>query len=85
MSGSFVPGLGFLWRTAVKLFSKSATDGAKTSIYVATSPSVAGVSGEYFVDKSIASLPTKQLADPQLASDFWNASLKILADLGYAL
>ena len=33
------------------LLAKSADDGAKTSIYLASSPQVAGVSGKYFVDE----------------------------------
>lgn len=80
-SSKFMP-LGFLWRFAVKLFSKSTEDGARTPIFAASSPAAAGYSGEYLVnDKPTA--PMKQLLDPQLASDLWAATVKLLADAGF--
>jgi NAD(P)-dependent dehydrogenase (short-subunit alcohol dehydrogenase family) len=42
--------VGFVMNHIVPWFARSATDGAKTSIYLATSPAVAGHSGEYYAD-----------------------------------
>ena len=53
--------------------------GAKTSVYVASSPDVAGISGGYFV-KSKLSQPSPLARDPQAAARLWTLSTE-LADL----
>lgn len=42
-------------RWLIPLFAKTPKQGAETTIYLATSPEVAGISGEYFKDKKRAS------------------------------
>lgn len=42
--------VGFAMKHIVPWFARSVADGAKTSIYLATSPDAAGHSGEYYVD-----------------------------------
>lgn len=53
--------------------------GAKTSVYVASSPDVASISGGYFV-KSKLSQPSPLAQDPQAAARLWKLSTE-LADL----
>jgi NAD(P)-dependent dehydrogenase (short-subunit alcohol dehydrogenase family) len=53
--------------------------GAKTSIYVASSPDVTSISGGYFV-KSKLSQPSPLAQDPQAAARLWKLSTE-LADL----
>jgi len=63
-----------------KPLMKSPAQGAETSIYLASSPEVEGITGQYFVNKKIAqSSPASH--DPQLAQRLWEASEK-LAKLG---
>ncbi len=60
------------WKT-MTLFALSPQRGAETSLYVATSPEAAGVSGAYFARSRIA--PNNPLADdPQLAARVWDLS-----------
>jgi NAD(P)-dependent dehydrogenase (short-subunit alcohol dehydrogenase family) len=55
---------------------KSPAQGAETSLYLASSPEVEGVTGQYFVNKKIAeSSPTSH--DPQLAQHLWSVSLQL--------
>jgi NAD(P)-dependent dehydrogenase (short-subunit alcohol dehydrogenase family) len=59
---------------------KSPAKGAETSLYLASSPEVDGVTGQYFVNKKISpSSPDSH--DPQLAQRLWEVSRK-LAKLG---
>ena len=53
--------------------------GARTSVYVASSPDVAAISGGYFV-RSKLSQPSKLARDPQAAARLWTLSAE-LADL----
>ncbi|MFZ3587710.1 SDR family oxidoreductase [Bacillus sp. DJP31] len=56
-------------------FFKSPAQGASTAIYLATSPEVARVTGNYFINEKIA--PTSTLAkDKTLARKFWEWSEK---------
>jgi NAD(P)-dependent dehydrogenase (short-subunit alcohol dehydrogenase family) len=51
--------------------------GAETSIYLATSPEVANISGEYFDKKKVA--PASALAsDAELATKLWDISAKLV-------
>lgn len=62
------PGL----RQVMKLFMKSTAEGAKTSIYCATSPDVAGATGRYY-DNQREKEPSK-VATPELAAELWQRS-----------
>lgn len=71
---------GALMRVILKLLSpvaRSTNDGASTSIYLATSREVDGVSGKYFVDtREIASDPNSY--DQAAAEKLWNLSLEMI-------
>ena len=55
---------------------KSPSKGAETSIYLASSPEVEGVTGQYFVNKKIAqSCPASH--DRELAMRLWDLSVKL--------
>jgi retinol dehydrogenase 12 len=61
---------------AKSLFAKSETDGAKTSIYLAGSPEVAGVNGKYFDNcKSVRS--SKVSYDETVARELWRVSAEM--------
>lgn len=71
---------GALMRLALKLLSpvaKSTNDGASTSIYLASSREVEGISGKYFVDaREVASDPLSY--DQAVAEKLWNLSLEMI-------
>ena len=54
----------------MKLFALSEAEGAKTMIYLASSPKVAGISGEYF-DKCAPSTPKPYAQDDVSAARLW--------------
>jgi retinol dehydrogenase-12 len=54
----------------------SAEKGAETQIYLATSPEVAGISGEYF-DKCKVAKPSPQAEDMETAKRLWEVSAKL--------
>ena len=55
---------------------KSPARGAETSIYLASSPEVEGITGQHFVDKKIAqSCPESH--DRELAQRLWEISLQL--------
>jgi NAD(P)-dependent dehydrogenase (short-subunit alcohol dehydrogenase family) len=63
--------VGLAWRLS-KPFMISPDEGAKTSVYLALSPAVTGVSGGYFARERPA--PVNPLAeDPELAARLWEA------------
>jgi len=59
---------------------KSVAEGAATEVYVATHPSLATVSGEFFANCNIAK-PRSDANDPKLARRLWEVSERIVADL----
>jgi NAD(P)-dependent dehydrogenase (short-subunit alcohol dehydrogenase family) len=67
---------GFLMkivRAAVPLIARSPEKGAETSVYLATSPSVEGVTGKYFYNaQAIPAAP--QAADRAVAQKLWDVS-----------
>ena len=68
---------GSLISSFMKPFSQSPLEGAQTSIYLATSPEVAGVTGKYFADlKPISSDPGTY--DPAAAQKLWKISLELV-------
>jgi NAD(P)-dependent dehydrogenase (short-subunit alcohol dehydrogenase family) len=60
------------------VFLKSVAEGAATTVYVATHPSLATVSGEYFADCNVAK-PTRVARDPDLAERLWTFSEEFAA------
>jgi retinol dehydrogenase-12 len=66
-----------IWRSlprpvqwGLKLFLISNEEGAKTQLYCATAPELAGVSGRYY-DKSREVPPSRLAEDPALARELW--------------
>ncbi len=74
-------GLGAVGRAAAKsvtsLFGISPEEGAKTSLYLASSPDVAGVSGKYFV-KSVPRRSAPISYDEALARRLWDESVRLV-------
>jgi NAD(P)-dependent dehydrogenase (short-subunit alcohol dehydrogenase family) len=62
----------------IKPFILSAEKGARTSVYLASSPDVAGVTGQYFV-KCRARKPSAVARDDEAARRLWNYSEELLA------
>jgi NAD(P)-dependent dehydrogenase (short-subunit alcohol dehydrogenase family) len=62
----------------IKPFILSAEQGARTSIYLASSPDVAGVTGKYFV-KCKARNPSAAARDDGAAQKLWKVSEEIVA------
>jgi retinol dehydrogenase-12 len=65
--------LGLLMRAGAKVSATSPEAGAKTSIYLATSPEVEGVTGAYFV-KERAVRPARAAQDEAAARRLWELS-----------
>jgi NAD(P)-dependent dehydrogenase (short-subunit alcohol dehydrogenase family) len=61
------------------VFMKSPVSGADTSVYLATSPEVDGVSGGYFFKRKPRA-STTQTRDPNLAAQLWTLSEALVAD-----
>ena len=71
--------VGLAMTRLVPLFAKSVAEGAATSVYLASSPEVAGVSGQYFANcRAVKSAP--QSYDRAAAERLWAISEE-LADL----
>jgi retinol dehydrogenase 12 len=68
--------LGKLSRRLLDLGSISAEKGAQTSIYLATSPEVEGVTGEYF-DKKKSVKSAKESYDQDVQRRLWETSIAI--------
>jgi WW domain-containing oxidoreductase len=58
---------------------RGVSEGAATSCYVATSPSLEGVSGYYFADCNVA-VPSEHAQDVQMARRLWSVSEALLAN-----
>ena len=70
-----------LIRLAVRIgrpFMKSPARGAVTSIYLASSPEVEGVSGTYFVNRRQAR-SSREAYDPEVAARLWKVSEELTA------
>ena len=73
-------GTGPIGRAVVKLigsFGTSPQEGAKTSIYMASSPDVEGVTGNYFV-KSLPRRSASISYDESLQRQLWEQSAKLV-------
>lgn len=62
----------------IKLFTKSPQIGARTTLFLAASPAVAGVSGGYFIDYEPAR-PSRESRDRQEAERLWRVSETLTA------
>jgi len=60
----------------VQNFAISPEKGAETIVYLASSPEVAGVSGEYFYKRK-PSVPTRAAQDDRLAAELWRKSVEL--------
>jgi NAD(P)-dependent dehydrogenase (short-subunit alcohol dehydrogenase family) len=64
-------------RLLMRRFAISPEQGAQTSIYLAASPAMAGVTGEYFVDcRPAESAPSTH--DPSLQDRLWQATARLV-------
>ena len=77
--GNFWISLGW---TIGKLFMISEEKGAQTSIYLASSPEVADVSGQYFDENQAQRFPSRKAQDDSLAARLWELSEQFIADFG---
>jgi NAD(P)-dependent dehydrogenase (short-subunit alcohol dehydrogenase family) len=64
--------MGWAQRKVKRWISKPAGVGARTSVYLASSPEVEGVTGRYFVDSREAE-PSEEARDKELAERLWRA------------
>ena len=69
-----------LYSALAPLFLKTVPQGAATEVYVATSPALDGVSGEYFADCNVAKA-RRDTSDATLAQRLWEVSGKIVSEL----
>ena len=67
-----------LLRAAFSMRGASVQQGARTSVYLAASDEVAGVSGRYFVDCRAAA-PSREACDEALAEALWQRSEALLS------
>ncbi len=59
------------------LFARSPEKGAETSIYLASSPEVEGVTGKYFVDCKVTQI-SPEAADMETARKLWDVSAELV-------
>ncbi len=69
-------GDGKLLASIVKFIALTPEKGAKTTLYLATSPEVAHITGEYFYKKKIAKA-SKLVKDTALAKKLWDVSVQL--------
>ena len=69
----FTGWMGFITKLGASLIAIGPEEGAKTSIYLAASPEVAGVTGQYFVKSGPAQSST-QSHDRAAADRLWRVS-----------
>lgn len=62
-------------------FLRTPEQGAETVVYLATSPEVTGVSGQYFIDKTPTE-PARQVSDPEIARELWEVSMELTKEAG---
>lgn len=68
-----------LWRGALRIarpFMTSPEKGAETSVYLASSPAVRGVTGRYFV-RCRPAQPSRAASDPETAARLWTLSERL--------
>ncbi|MBV9125070.1 MAG: SDR family oxidoreductase [Planctomycetes bacterium] len=68
--------IGPWWKGVARLFALTPEQGARTVLYLVTSPNVAGLSGRYFVrEKEVSSSPASY--DQAAARRLWQVSLEM--------
>jgi len=77
--GSGTSGFSSVMMWLARPFSKSPQEGAQTSIYLATSPEVFGVTGKYFSDMK-PKKPAKETQSEFLATELWKLSEDLVKD-----
>jgi retinol dehydrogenase-14 len=60
----------------VRMFFKSPEKGAETPVYLAASPTVASLTGQYFAKRAVRAMPPKA-RDPYTAARLYDESLKL--------
>jgi retinol dehydrogenase-12 len=68
--------LGALGMVLLRPFALSSAAGARTSVYLASSPDVNGVTGQYFYKCQVAS-PSKAALDDEAAARLWDVSAEL--------
>jgi NAD(P)-dependent dehydrogenase (short-subunit alcohol dehydrogenase family) len=71
---------GFLMNimgAVIPLIARSPEKGAKTSIYLASSPEIQGITGKYFVNCKVTQ-PAPQAADSAVAKKLWDVSAEMV-------
>ena len=75
--GDNMTGLAGLFPRLVKKLFPSAEKGARTLIYLASAPDIAGVSGRFFLHQRAR--PTKPVtSDPAVAARLWRVSAELV-------
>ncbi len=77
--GSGASGFSSILMWLARPFSKSPQEGAQTSIYLATSPEVSGMTGKYFKDMK-PTKPAKETQSNFLATELWKLSEDLVKD-----
>lgn len=72
--------LRWLWPIVQKYFTVTPEEGAKSVLYLATSPDVEGVNGKYF--KAMRATTSSLIShDPVIGARLWNLSLRLTGEL----
>ncbi len=74
------PVLGFFFGLFGPLALKNVAQGTATEVFVATHPSVATVSGQYFADCNVAQ-PRRDAENAETAKKLWEVSEKIVSEV----
>ena len=69
--------VALVWKVALRFIGITPAEGAKTIVYLASSPDVARVSGEYF-DESRISRSASRSRDAEAAARLWQASARMV-------
>lgn len=72
--GNAIPLLGPIFNLVGRFAMRSPEEGAETTIYLASSPEVEGVSGKYFEDCA-EKYPSRTAQDEELARKLWEVSV----------
>jgi WW domain-containing oxidoreductase len=80
LARSMNPAVAIALTIAGPLALKTVHQGAATEVYVATSPALDSVSGQYFADCNVAT-PRADANDEAMAKKLWDVSEKIVAEL----
>lgn len=62
----------------LKLFFRTPEQGAKTTLFLATDPSVATISGKYFDENQKEKHPSRKALDKELRKRFWEVSEQLV-------